>query len=121
MVGANFHFLVFGNLTLKGLILQNGHASEDLYYSGGSIVALRFQDNKDNDIYAAKPIISLHDVLFQNNEAFGSGGAIACMDATLIIGGGCEFIGNKAKKGGFYGRPGARKTYTNQTNSRART
>ena len=106
MGGTDFHFLVYGDLTLEGLILQNGQASSIMGYSGGSIVALRstisIQENMDNvnDIFAAKPIISLNDVLFQNNMALNSGGAIACMDASLIIDGGCEFIGNKAKKGG---------------------
>jgi predicted outer membrane repeat protein len=91
------HFLVYGNLTLEGLVLQNGQASATMGYSGGSIVAKRPPGDLMSTV---KPIIILNDVLFLNNEALNSGGAIAAQDTTLIIGSGCEFIGNRATKGG---------------------
>ena len=97
MSGTDFHFLVYGNLTLAGLILQNGKASATTGYSGGSIMAKRPLGDPTSTV---KPIIKLNDVLFLNNEALNSGGAIAAQDTTLIIGSGCEFIGNRATKGG---------------------
>jgi predicted outer membrane repeat protein len=97
MGGTDFHFLVYGNLTLEGLVLQNGQASATMGYSGGSIVAKRPPGDLMSTV---KPIIILNDVLFLNNEALNSGGAIAAQDTTLIIGSGCEFIGNRATKGG---------------------
>ena len=97
MSGTDFHFLVHGNLTLEGLILQNGKASATTGYSGGSIMAKRPLGDPTSTV---KPIIKLNDVLFLNNEALNSGGAIAAQDTTLIIGSGCEFIGNRATKGG---------------------
>ena len=97
MSGTDFHFLVYGNLTLEGLILQNGQASATTGYSGGSIMAKRPLGDPTSTV---KPIIKLNDVLFLNNEALNSGGAIAAQDTTLIIGSGCEFIGNRATKGG---------------------